>query len=169
MLSKVFVPKREEMKEGERKLRNKELHTLHFLPCLWRANAFWLRNLKGKTIWWSEKEKWTEVIYVRFQVLTAAGLKITAFLNVTLCNLLDSYQRFGGTFCLDLHGIRRDYLRKESSSGNGPVFLIISATYTLSEGTVELFQSSFEFYSVQVYQWEAKCGYINLLTASYTR
>jgi hypothetical protein len=33
-------------------------------------------------------------------------LKINVFWNVILCNLVDVYQRFGGTCCLHLKGRR---------------------------------------------------------------
>jgi hypothetical protein len=41
---------------------------------------------------------------VRFEVLTAVTMKITVVCNVTSCILLDIYNHFGGTFCLDLEG-----------------------------------------------------------------
>jgi hypothetical protein len=41
---------------------------------------------------------------MRFEALTAVGMKITGLWNVTICNLMDRYKRFGGTCCLFLQG-----------------------------------------------------------------
>jgi hypothetical protein len=39
-------------------------------------------------------------VHVRFEVLVAVSMKITAFLDVRLCDVVDHYQHFGGTCCL---------------------------------------------------------------------
>jgi hypothetical protein len=38
----------------------------------------------------------------RYEILTKATVKITVILEVTLCSLVDRYQRFGGTYCFHL-------------------------------------------------------------------
>jgi hypothetical protein len=45
--------------------------------------------------------QWTATIYyVRFQVLTAASVKMTVFWDVTLCSLVEVYRRFRAACCL---------------------------------------------------------------------
>jgi hypothetical protein len=41
---------------------------------------------------------------VRFQVLTAASMKMTVFWDVTLCSLVEVYRRFRGACCLNHQG-----------------------------------------------------------------
>jgi hypothetical protein len=41
---------------------------------------------------------------VRFQVLTAASMKITAFWDVAPCSLAEVYRRFLRAYCLNHHG-----------------------------------------------------------------
>jgi hypothetical protein len=48
--------------------------------------------------------KWTSLIFVRFEVLSAVTMKRTIFWDVTLCSPVDVHQRFGGTYCLHLQG-----------------------------------------------------------------
>jgi hypothetical protein len=38
--------------------------------------------------------------YVRFQVLTDASIKMTAFRDIVPCSLVEVYRRFTGTYCL---------------------------------------------------------------------
>jgi hypothetical protein len=40
---------------------------------------------------------------VRFQVLTAAGMKITVFWDAASCSLAEVYRRFRGSFCRHHH------------------------------------------------------------------
>jgi hypothetical protein len=40
-------------------------------------------------------------VWVRFQVLTAASMKITIFWDVAPCSLVEVYRRFRGAYCLD--------------------------------------------------------------------
>jgi hypothetical protein len=41
---------------------------------------------------------------VRFQVLTAANMKMTVFWDVAPCSLVEVYRRFRGTYCLNHQG-----------------------------------------------------------------
>jgi hypothetical protein len=43
------------------------------------------------------------LILVRFQVLTAASMKIIVFWDVAPCSLIEVYQRFRGTYCIHHH------------------------------------------------------------------
>jgi hypothetical protein len=43
-------------------------------------------------------------VCVRFQVLTAASMKMTVFWDVAPCSLVDVYRRFRGTYCLHHQG-----------------------------------------------------------------
>jgi hypothetical protein len=43
-----------------------------------------------------------QIVAYFFYLVSILNLKITVFFNVTLCNLMDTYQRFGETFCLHL-------------------------------------------------------------------
>lgn len=56
-----------------------------------------------------EKSKKT----VRFQVHTAANLKLAIFLGVATCSLVEVYQLFKGSCCLPYQG---DHLLKVSKS-----------------------------------------------------
>jgi hypothetical protein len=51
----------------------------------------------------------TEILIVRFQVLTAASMNMTLFWDVTPFSLVVSDRRFRGTFCLYHHGDDRPY------------------------------------------------------------
>jgi hypothetical protein len=42
--------------------------------------------------------------FVRFQVLTAASMKMTLIWNVAPCNLVEVYRRFKGAYCLHHQG-----------------------------------------------------------------
>jgi hypothetical protein len=43
-------------------------------------------------------------MFVRFQVLTAASMKVTVFWDVTPCSLVEVYRRFRGACCLHHQG-----------------------------------------------------------------
>jgi hypothetical protein len=59
--------------------------------------------------------------FVRFQVLEAAGTKMTAFWNMTQCSLVEADRRFAGEYCLDHHGdiglFLRDYTAPHPRKG----------------------------------------------------
>jgi hypothetical protein len=40
--------------------------------------------------------------FARFQVLTAASMKMIAFWDITSCSLIEVYRRFRGAYCLPL-------------------------------------------------------------------
>jgi hypothetical protein len=44
--------------------------------------------------------------YARFEVLAAVAMKNPVSPDVMSCNLIDRYQHFGGTYCLNLQGRR---------------------------------------------------------------
>jgi len=45
------------------------------------------------------------MVHIRFQVLMAVHINITAFFNVMPCSLVDRYQSSGGTYCLHLQAV----------------------------------------------------------------
>jgi hypothetical protein len=49
------------------------------------------------------------VLDVRFLVPTAVKIHVVVFWVVAPCNVVVGYQRFGGLYCLHLHGIRISY------------------------------------------------------------
>jgi hypothetical protein len=53
--------------------------------------------------------------FVRFQVLTAASMKMTVFWVVSPCILVEVYQRFRGACCLHYQGIRAIALMMEAA------------------------------------------------------
>jgi hypothetical protein len=61
---------------------------------IWRfAVVILYRHFPGGTVTGNEK-------LVRFEVITAASMKIAVFWVVAPCKLVDVYQRFRGTCCL---------------------------------------------------------------------
>jgi hypothetical protein len=48
---------------------------------------------------WDKRQKVHRIKYVRFQVLTAASMKMAAFWDVAPCSLVKVYRRFGGACC----------------------------------------------------------------------
>jgi hypothetical protein len=53
---------------------------------------------------------------VRFQVLTAAGMKMMAFWAIAPCNIVEVYRRFRGAYCFYHQGYESLYDRKLSSA-----------------------------------------------------
>jgi hypothetical protein len=53
------------------------------------------------------------VKFVTFEILTAVAMNNTVFLDVTVANLVEIYQQFGGTCCLHLQDpeIVPDYMK----------------------------------------------------------
>jgi hypothetical protein len=45
-----------------------------------------------------------KVIFVGFQIIMAANMKMTDFWDVAPCNLIEIYRRFGGAYCLHNQG-----------------------------------------------------------------
>jgi hypothetical protein len=54
--------------------------------------------------------------YVRFQVLTAASMKMAVFWFVAPCSLVEVYRRFRGACCLHNQGDRPDDGGRRQSS-----------------------------------------------------
>jgi hypothetical protein len=52
------------------------------------------------------KIKYANLIRVRFQVLTAASMKMTVFWDIAPCSLVEVYRRFRGACCLHHQGDR---------------------------------------------------------------
>jgi hypothetical protein len=58
-----------------------------------------IRNLSGQPVGnWLQTA--TLLVIVRFQVLTAASMKMTVFWDVAPCSLVEIYRRFRGAYCL---------------------------------------------------------------------
>jgi hypothetical protein len=49
--------------------------------------------------------EYARFICVRFQVLTAASMKLTVFWDVALCSLVEVYRRFRGAYSLHHQGV----------------------------------------------------------------
>lgn len=47
-------------------------------------------------------------VNLRSDVLAAVNMKILVFRNVMLCNSVLKYHLFGGIYCLQLHGRRKE-------------------------------------------------------------
>jgi hypothetical protein len=57
---------------------------------------------------------------VRFEVHTDLSIKINIFWDMTPCNPVEIYQRFGETYCLHLHGWRENQANRCWSCMNCP-------------------------------------------------
>jgi hypothetical protein len=63
-----------------------------------------LRNNALRSAPWSEIHHWQTILNtVRFQVLTAASMKITVFRDIVPCSPVEVNRRFRGTYCLQHH------------------------------------------------------------------
>jgi hypothetical protein len=51
---------------------------------------------------------------MRFEATAAVSLKRTVFRDITPCSPVEAYRRFGGTYCLHLHGEVEQAGRKQS-------------------------------------------------------
>jgi hypothetical protein len=71
-----------------------------------------------------------------FEVFTAVVMKSTIFWDITPCRRLSVNRRFGGTYCLHIHGRRNKFSKKPASKRltlNG----LHGLTYIPEDGTLE--------------------------------
>jgi hypothetical protein len=79
------------------------LASVKISPCLV------IRNLPNCC--WTEECYGNQTLYTHIsgcKVLTAATVRITACRDVAACNAVDIYQKFGGSCCLHLQGLKVD-------------------------------------------------------------
>jgi hypothetical protein len=62
---------------------------------------------------------------VGFEVLTAVAMQSTIYWDITPCSPLSVNRRFGGTYCLHLHG-RKNKFSRNSCRRLPPTFTLLS-------------------------------------------
>jgi hypothetical protein len=81
----------------------------HFCERKLQHNSTWLFTFISCT---QSKE------FMRFKVLTVVNVKKSVFWDMTPCSLIDMYQSFGGTCCLDAQGTRVSYILNNGAAGS---------------------------------------------------
>jgi hypothetical protein len=63
--------------------------------------------METRCVFFEVGTEFLNIIWMRFQVLTAANMNMTVFWDVALCSLVQVYLRFRGAYCPDDGGSKR--------------------------------------------------------------
>jgi hypothetical protein len=102
-----------------------------------------------------------EVYFMRFEVLTAACIKITVFRDVILCSKVDTYQCFRGTCCLPIQVKEQDlpkcwYYHLNSFTFRKTIILYIFHSIHTNSASLSLYKNFFIIFTSLRYWHRAK-------------